>query len=623
MKSSKSKIIRAAVITVVILATFAVGRWTVGPGAHETAGTAAADHQHDDDGGETTYYCPMHPGQTSTDPDATCPICGMDLVAGDPDEDEEDEDRDLPVLRLNERAMALMNVEVAPVERRTVEAPLHFLGRLEADETRLRDVVVRSSSYVEKLYANYQWQMVAEGEPLAEIDSPEVRAAARELLVNQRRVGPDNEGVLEGAKGRLRRLGVSADQIEEILETGEVPATYQIRSPIGGHIMNLSGREGHWLGDGDRLVQIMNPSRLWVQLEVYERDLAWLRPGLPVTLTVEAYPGETFEGELTFIDPHFDGRTRTARARVEVPNPEHRLKPAMFVRGTLRLEIGEQPPRLLEPPWGIAGVDEPDGAEPAGPPLVIPASAPLITGREAVVYVRDPEADRPTFEGRRIVLGTRAGDYYLVREGLEEGELVVTRGAFKIDSELQIRGRPSMMAPAREPEVEESEEVPDYREPPEIAAFADDVPASFGEELRPLLQGYLDWATGLADDDFEAAREGILALHDTLLEIGQHRLEGDAHVAWMEHYENLHVLTHRIGEAEELEGMRAHLQETTREIEEIVVSFGAGQLPTLYRMYCPMAHDDEGATWLQDHDTVDNAYFGASMLRCGEVLGEL
>ncbi len=613
MNARKTNVTWILFATGAVLVAFAVGRWTSGDGeaAHRTEPEEPAR--------ETVYYCPMHPEQTSTNPDATCPICGMDLVAGDPDDED---DRDLPRLRLSERSMALMNVEVSPVERRTIEAPLHFLGRLEADETRLRDVVARSSGYVEQLYANYQWQMVAEGEPLAEIYSPEVRAAARELLVNQSGVLAGNQGALEGAKGRLTRLGVSADQIAEILETGEAPRTFQIRSPITGHIMNLSGREGHWLDEGDRLVQIMNPSGLWLQLDVYERDLAWLRRGLPVAFTVEAFPGEAFAGEVSFIDPHLDPRSRTVRVRVDVPNPELRLKPGMFARGSILMRIGEPRPDLLEAPPpidDIAGIRD----EAAEPPLLIPASAPLITGRRAIVYVKDPDAERPTFEGRRIVLGSRAGDYYLVREGLDEGELVVTRGAFKIDSELQIRGRPSMMSARWEEEPDPAPEPEDYRDPPEPADFAAEVPESFGQELRPLVRGYLDLATALAADDFEGARDGVGTLHEALLEIGQHRLDGDAHMAWMERYEAVHVLSHRMEHADAIEGIRAHLQELTREIEHIAVSFGVGQLPTLYRVYCPMAHDDEGATWLQDHDTVDNAYFGASMLRCGEVLGEL
>jgi Cu(I)/Ag(I) efflux system membrane fusion protein len=166
-------------------------------------------------------------------------------------------------------------------------------------------------------------------------------------------------------------------------------------------------------------------SKVWINLEAYERDLPWLREGLPVRFTATALPGETFEGVVAFIDPVVDARARTVRVRVEAENPGGRLKPDLFVSALVRATPG------------------------AAASLVIPASAPLRTGKRAVVYVRMPDADRPTFEPRSVVLGPRAGDVYVVEDGLAEGEWVVVNGQFKIDSELQIRGRPSMMSAER------------------------------------------------------------------------------------------------------------------------------------------------------------------------------
>jgi Cu(I)/Ag(I) efflux system membrane fusion protein len=143
-----------------------------------------------------------------------------------------------------------------------------------------------------------------------------------------------------------------------------------------------------------------------------------------VEFTTETWPGETFTGTVAFIHPILDETTRTVKVRVNVPNPDSRLKPGMFVRAVVRADIAAK----------------------KDPPLVIPASAPLLTGTRAVVYVVLNDKDKPTFEGRTVVLGPRAGEWYVVRSGLNEGERVVTRGAFKIDAELQIRAKPSMMA---------------------------------------------------------------------------------------------------------------------------------------------------------------------------------
>lgn len=632
MKKNKNRIPFIAVLVAAIAVAFGVGRWTTwersaAPGAAE-AGKVSGDHGHDHEEAES-WTCSMHP-QVDQPEAGDCPICGMELIpASEADESDADDESDLPRLRLSERSAALIGVETTAAERRVAEAELHFPGRVEADETLLRDVVVRAESYVEELHADYEWKRVQKGEVLAELYSPEVRAAARELLVGDK-VAAAGDGIGRSpASGKLRRLGVSKDQIQEILETGEASRTYEIRSPIGGHIMHLEGREGDWLPEGRRFVQVMDPSNLWVHLEAYERDLQWLETGLPVTFSIEAFPGERFEGEISFINPHVSTDTRTVEVRVEVPNPEGRLKPGMFARGTVRVPVGE-----------------------GDPPLLIPKSAVLLTGERAIVYVQLGDREQPTFEGREVRLGPRVGDEYVVREGLEAGERVVTRGNFKIDSELQIRGERSMMAPegggdpshdrgdhghgdaspeedhAGHEEVgaaagEKAGETVEETALPEAAGFADSVPSSFGEELRPLIQGYFDMVTAMAGDEQEAARSGLEALAKSLGEIGKHRLEGEAHGAWMKRYESLDGLAERMGEAEDLDGMRAHLHALSLEVEKIAASFGAGKLSAMYRVYCPMAHDNEGGIWLQDDETVSNAYFGQSMLRCGEVVGEL
>ncbi|MFU8848412.1 MAG: efflux RND transporter periplasmic adaptor subunit [Opitutales bacterium] len=604
MKMTKKRLLFILAALAAVAAAFALGKSSGRSGSDHGDSPHAAHGSAEETAADTaveTWTCSMHPQVRQPDP-GDCPLCGMDLIPVQNDEDEEE--TELPQLRVSERAAALMQIETWPVERRAVDAEINVFGLLEADETRLRDLVARADSYIEKLHADHQWIRVAQGEVLAELYSPPVTAAAGELLAAR--------GDRSAATAKLRRLGVAEDQIAAIVQSGEVPHTYEIRSPIDGYVVAFAGREGTWVAEGQRLFQIVDLSQLWGQFEAYERDLAGLRVGLPMAFSVSAFAGESFEGEITFIDPQIDPRKRTARLRVEVPNTELRLKPGMFARGKLHV---------------------PGDAE--APPLVIPKSAPLITGERAVVYVQLPDRDRPTFEGRDLVLGPRKGDYYEIHEGLEEGERVVTHGNFKIDSELQIRGRPSMMAPeggaapshhghgAHGDDAAVGDQAPDYRELPATADFAATVPESFGRELRPLVQGYIDLSEGLAGDDYEAARKGLSSLHESLLKIGKHRLKGEAHMAWMERYDSLHKLAHQLEAADDLAGMRRHLQASTLEIEAIAVNFGAGQLPELHRMYCPMVDGDKGGSWLQGHDTLNNPYYGAMMLRCGESLGVL
>ena len=198
-----------------------------------------------------------------------------------------------------------------------------------------------------------------------------------------------------------------------------------VNSPLGGVVIEKNAVEGMYVDTGMMLYSIADLSSVWVKLDVYESDLQWIRLGQRVDFTSEAWPGDIFAGKVSFIDPVLNNMTRTVKVRVNAPNPGGKLKPDMFVRSVLRAGIG-----------GTA----------QGLPLVIPASAPLLTGKRAVVYVAVPGKEA-TYEGREVELGPRAGDFYEVKQGLSEGEMIVVNGAFKIDSAVQILARPSMMNP--------------------------------------------------------------------------------------------------------------------------------------------------------------------------------
>jgi len=600
-KKSTNRLVITLALAALLVAGFALGRMSGprdGASDHESH-AAATQHAHGGGGAAasqaTTYYCPMHPDQRATQPDEKCPICSMDMVEMPTDAGQSDDDA--PALELTERSKALMNIQVLPVERRAVTASIHVVGQLEADETRLRDVVVRASSYIEDLHGDYKWKTVEKGEVLAEAYSPAVKAAARELLLIDQGGGQQTKSAsLEAAKGKLRRLGVSRDQIARILESGTVPDTYEIRSPIKGHIMYLHGKEGVWLGEGDRLAQVMDPSPLWVQLEAYERDLMWLREGLSVDLEIEAFPGETVAGEVAFIDPHVDPDTRTARVRIEVPNPNNRLKPGMFVRGEIAVQMeGEAMHRAVAGSQG--------SPEPGEKPLVIPVSAPLRTGQDAIVYVKDPDSQQPRFEGREIVLGPRAGDYYLVRKGLEEGELVVTNGAFRIDSELQIRGRPSMMSPPGE-----RPDAPHHH-----------VSGAFREQVDQVLDHYLGVTDALAADDGEGAREAASAYRKHLASVEGNELDASTEALWQKLKRRQRDALTAMANADEIGAARRSLPPLTRAVGEMVRSLGGAESGPVYRMHCPMAFDNEGANWLQTEKALRNPYMGQSMLRCGSI----
>lgn len=368
---------------------------------------------------EEIWTCSMHPQIRQPKP-GKCPICAMDLIpvitSGSTTETGPRE------IMLSENARRLAEVETAPVERRSVAVDIRMTGKVQFDETRVAYIAPRVAGRIDRLYANFTGMAVKAGDPLADLYSPELVSARQELLT-AKSLG---ESLLTATRERLRLWGLTTEQIAEIERSGKAQDHVTFYSPISGVVVEKEAREGMYVEAGMRIFTLADLSRVWVQLDAYESDLALLRDGQEVELQAEAYPGESFKGTIAFIEPILDPMTRTVKVRVAVPNPDGRLKPEMFVHAIVRAKVASGDAVL---------------------PLVIPASAPLVTGKRAVVYVAVPERDG-VFEGRDVVLGPRAGDYYVVQSGLSEGERVVTRGNFKIDSSLQLQGKPSMMNPA-------------------------------------------------------------------------------------------------------------------------------------------------------------------------------
>ncbi|MEW6486645.1 MAG: efflux RND transporter periplasmic adaptor subunit [Thermodesulfobacteriota bacterium] len=424
------------------VAVLVVAAYLAGSGPRDRHPVSHSDHPAASQTGEgvareTIWTCAMHPFIRQPEP-GKCPICGMTLVPVAAAEEDASEDEGAPRLSLSPRAAALLEVRTWPVERLSAQASLRLFGRIEADETRLRTISAWVGGRIEEVHVAYTGREVKAGEPLVTLYSPELFAAQEELL-QARRVAAELEARGAGAGGdlarvplaaareKLRLLGLAPAQIAQVESRGTVTDRITIRAPVGGVVLERMATQGMYVETGMPLYSLADLGQVWALLEAYEADLPRLTRGQEVKLSAEAFPGEELTGTVSFVDPVVSAETRTARVRVEAPNPGGRLKPGMFVRAAVHTAPGG-----------------PEGQE---RPLVIPASAPLLTGKRAVVYVKVPGAERPTFEGRQVVLGPRAGAYYEVREGLAEGELVVAHGAFKLDSELQIRGLPSMMAP--------------------------------------------------------------------------------------------------------------------------------------------------------------------------------
>jgi len=428
------------------------------------------------------WTCSMHPNIQKQGP-GKCPICGMNLIpvtSGTKGK----EMGGMRQIVISDAARALMNIQTTPVERRYVTAEVRMVGKVDYDETRLGYITAWISGRLDRLYVDYTGVAVNKGDHMVYIYSPELYSTQDELIQvlkhSRGRTGndsifPDVADLIHPVRERLRLWGMTKEQIQEI-EKSEKPSDHlTIYSPMSGIVIQKNRQEGDYVNVGDRIYKIADLNQVWVMLDAYESDLVWLRYGQEIIFTTEAYPGEEFIGRIAFIEPVLNEKTRTVKVRVNVPNISGKLKPEMFVHGVVRTQISTGG-RVVDPylvgKWispmhpeivksnpgdcdicgmplvraeslGYVSVDKKEESK----PLVIPVSAALVTGTRAIVYVELPDTDQPTFEGREIVLGPRAGDYYLVRSGLNEGEIVVTNGNFKIDSAVQIQAKPSMMTP--------------------------------------------------------------------------------------------------------------------------------------------------------------------------------
>jgi Cu(I)/Ag(I) efflux system membrane fusion protein len=415
------------------------------------------------------WTCAMHPQIKLPNP-GKCPICFMDLIPLDTGTGTITT-ASLTQYSMSDTAKKLAEVETSPVKREHAKVNVNMVGMVFEDETRIAFVPARVDGRLDELYVNFTGVMVNAGDPMVKIWSPTLIKSQVELFESIRTKEVDKE-VIKGAEEKLMQQGLTREQVDEI-KAKQKPILYvTLRAPIKGVVMKKMAILGQFVKEGQEMYMINDLSHVWVKLDAYETDMPWIRYGQDVTFTTPSVPGKTFKGKVLFIDPVLDTKTRSVKVRVEADNPDLSLRPGMFVSARLEAEVDAQG-RVIKSEWvgkyicPVHPSDTPSDtpgicpeskmelkpasafgyADEKNPvyPLTIPAAAPLITGKRSIVYVELPKTDQPTYELREVVLGPRAGDRYVVYEGLKEGERVVTRGNFKIDSAMQILARSSMM----------------------------------------------------------------------------------------------------------------------------------------------------------------------------------
>tara|TARA_B110000881_G_scaffold220149_1_gene244231 strand:+ start:3324 stop:5216 length:1893 start_codon:yes stop_codon:yes gene_type:complete len=595
-----------------------------------------SSHGHSETESESqTWTCSMHPNVQAPE-FGECPICGMDLIPLAPGANS-------PGVTLSQEQHTQSELVTVKVERRPAVHTVHLIGRLHQDETRVATIAAWASGRIERLFVDYTGVKVRAGDHLVELYSLELFNAQQDFVValnaldkadksNDAYIKKLSASTAAAAEIRLMQYGIRDDQVDALRVTRQAKDTIEMAAPIGGIVVGKSAKLGQYVKEGQELFTISDLSKLWLVLDAYEKDLAWLRYGQDVEFSIDAFPGESFSGKVVFFDREIDLQTRTLGVRVEVDNTDFKLRPGMLSRAGIQAKLASDghlhagasdkefmcpmhngvtsafpgdcnkcgmPLESLAMSLGFASVDD------SAHPLLIPASAPLLTGKRALVYIQSENTpDGIVYEPREVVLGPRAGDWFVVNSGLEEGDVIVAQSAFVLDSEQQINGKFSMMSAEQQSTT---------------LTKAEGIPFATQKQLGHALALNVDLSKALASDDLPAAKKISSQIKQVISQVDIDSVSLETFKDLRSDLNKMMTLLNNFSKHSDIEMARIDFEL----VELNAVAFAAKypyhtSLGKLAVFHCPMAFDDRGANWIQfSGEKVENPYFGASMYRCG------
>lgn len=444
------------------------------------------------------YTCSMHP-QVVQDEPGNCPICGMELVPKETmaEDGSEEGEREIAYWRApmnpqeiydqpGKSAMGMdlepvyedelvsgVNISIDPVmeqnmgirtvsvEKGSLEHTIRTYGHVTYDETRMARVNTRFSGWIEKLYVDFTGARVKKGEPMFDFYSPELITAQQDLLeahrTFRRRPGDTSKKILDSVKSRLGFYNIAASEVSEIIDKNEVKHALTIRSPYSGVVTAKNAQEGDFVKSGITIYEIADLSKVWVEAHIYEYELARVTKGQKAEMTLPYLPGKKYTGQVAYVYPYLQRKTRDVVVLLEFNNPDLFLKPDMYGDVKISTGIGEK---------GIH----------------VPRSVVLRSGERDIVFVR---RDPGKFTPREVKLGMPLdNDRIQVLEGLAPGEQVVTSGQFMLDSESRLREGTQKMNEGEdfaekdrksEPKGSEEDFFEDMQEERDEDAFFDDL----------------------------------------------------------------------------------------------------------------------------------------------------
>ena len=382
------------------------------------------------------WAAPMDPTYIRNEPGKS-PM-GMDLVPVYEEAGEEKEPSS--TIRIDPVTQQNMGVRIGRVEKKSISKTIRTFGTITTDETGLYSVNVKFNGWIETLYVDFVGERVEKGQPLFDIYSPDLLTAQQEYLIAlQQMRGPsarnsrkESDRMLEASRTRLAYWDLTDEQIAQLETAGKIQKTITVFSPASGVVVVKNALKGHYVKAGEHQYEIADLSTVWVDVDIYEYELPWVHKGMPAEMDLAYIPGKRYVGQVLFIYPYLDPKTRTARLRLSFPNPDDNLKPGMYANVYLQNTL-------------------------PGKRLVVPQEAVIDSGVRKRVFV---SRGKGKFEPREVTLGVEGNDYtFEVIDGLEEGDEIVLSGQFLFDSESRLKEAIAKMLEVRSPGADSGDDL--------------------------------------------------------------------------------------------------------------------------------------------------------------------
>ncbi|HUH29352.1 efflux RND transporter periplasmic adaptor subunit [Gelidibacter sp.] len=548
--------------------------------------TNSDTHEHSEAAAQM-WTCSMHPQIMQPEP-GDCPLCGMDLIPADAG----GEGLAMNEIKMTANAMALANVQTMVVGNasQTEGNALVLSGKIMPNEEANAVQASYFEGRIEKLNVNFTGDNVRKGQLLATIYAPALVAAQQELLTAAS-MKESQPALYNAVRNKLKLWKLSEEQISQIETSGKVRENFPIYATVSGTVSEKLTEEGDYVTQGQPIVRVSNLATVWAMFDAYENQISQLKEGQKISVTSNAYPNKEFEATIAFIDPSLNTQSRTVSVRATLNNKEGILKPGMFV--TSKVQVGKSTNQQLL--------------------ISIPATAVLWTGNRSLVYVKT-NPDEPIFKMREVELGPKNGEFYTILDGLSNGEEVVVNGTFTVDAAAQLQGKRSMMSTEGESEMDPTGHLAGIERL--------EVPSKFRDQLKTVFDDYMVIEKALVKDNAETPKKAAEDLLKSLKKVDMKLVKGEpGHSRWMLLDKELQQSALAISKTSDINQQRDHFIHLSAHLINAVKTFGINQ--KVYVDYCPMVKDDLGAFWLSTEEEILNPYFGASMLRCGEITDEI